>query len=1626
MGKARLSVKPLDGSGTRHFQDAQADALPPLEVKRQAAKKETIKTAAGKTSQSKAGRATSTSDSGEDNLRSRVKRGTTRHISKDVGETSALLSPSGSDDPHVNKASLSARRRQSRTGGSGGGLGSWSSGGAPQQRLQSKAAISNFDKFRRRKEREQQGAIVYDIRTARSNVLRSAAMGNSPSPISWNNEDMYLEDFDSVAASPVPPTDPNETQATWSGSTSGSPLPGRGTPLPGSRPDTRQGARSREAQHKFMLAKETLVTEGDDEDSLLSAVLHRERVKQEYWREYNEAGSAKKTLSEFEEWQRILHGGNTEVSTVAPSSADMVEDGRVSKMSVEDTDWRISHLGFTRRTDHEEYVSDYSRRCRERYYIPLGPRGSTPREAKGHEQPVVDPVSVEPGVLNYGGWSLGSDRLDMLCQANGSMAECKRCDLSGNRIEDRSVKLICERLLQTVEALNLSHNVIGPNGARGFVAYLGKQTALPLLELNLEGNRLGNPTGKGGVDAHEKELCNFVDALALRTPGLRALSLARNDLGRVGHDLGQALGTMVSTLKFLRVLDLHWNSFHGSGACYLLHGVQDNFLAAGALSRLDLSWNRLGMASTSKRQHNPSQALAELLEETQTLFHLDISYNSIGVEDCARIANGLRHNDTLFGLHVAGNEAFMDELGFLNPLTDTRQRMAGVLSMKDSNPQGTGAAPSSSTDHVPCSQVMEDVLRRETRTVSFPVEEEGGMKLAFRDGRYAKTPMPPPEPPEKRPPRRTYPRGKNRSAPSGATTAWEDWKDGQSSLLLAGSFKSCHLDGIELRAEHCWICDRHEAVKLVWTPSISGSQLEEEIKCVHAYVSSDDFSRATVLNRVEDKQGVRFMAFRMVPRLKEGTNLLVAFRVNGRLQLASDLPVRYLPTPVSVEKVSEAELASWTAAEGAVAEPPVEEDMGSNETCWTNELMIKDFSRSPIVVTEAAVAEGEIEVYPRDVRKKEAPPIPVWNKSLSVFSSWREYDRALLDRMLMADLHHCRIQKFAGQQNDIELKQAIFPFYDKLVATYRQLSIWGEKHHVFGVSLHSLTALMQKSNVFDRTLPVEHLSSIAFAAHSLDRKFHEDVKVSSDQLLIRFQFLEIVLRIAESKFMRSKQTSNLAEAVGMLFSQHLEARLSEPMTQHVLFKADFLTEEVDLVFKAHLGLLSTAFEIYAGATVPPVEMIYAGESKKNRKIELPDFYRLCDDCDAYDDRFLRRKVATAFELGGTWHIDETASGRHMQLNFVEFLAALAGVVFLRELYRSEEMADLLEEFIVDQLQPVVLENRHMISTPSKLHKAEGTISSKAMKKACKEVFKACDEDESNSLSVREFSRVLKDERTQQLFGGKTFNVKPADIMSVFNMMDEDGNQELSFPEVMAGLLSLVKLEQNAPRVRAFLWKELSGGSGEAQFTAISLANFLSKSTTQRKLMRVGINVMQLKDVVLKIIDAPTGSRSEEKLDSALLLMFTSSALLEREKAFRNFSETISSMGWDKHLHSASEFADHVLRLRKPKPIPRWKIFMKLLFEQADVDQCGTLTREEFQAVLQPAATQAKLRALGMDTDAIDELFSILDVDQSDDISEGELLRGVEVMMQLQEELGGKVPEVWQLKQRLEGCNQDAD
>ena len=65
-----------------------------------------------------------------------------------------------------------------------------------------------------------------------------------------------------------------------------------------------------------------------------------------------------------------------------------------------------------------------------------------------------------------------------------------------------------------------------------------------------------------------------------------------------------------------------------------------------------------------------AKKLADLFSRHEKLVHIDISNNFFDKEECLLLAEGLIDNHSILGVHVAGNKAEIDALGFLKPIDD--------------------------------------------------------------------------------------------------------------------------------------------------------------------------------------------------------------------------------------------------------------------------------------------------------------------------------------------------------------------------------------------------------------------------------------------------------------------------------------------------------------------------------------------------------------------------------------------------------------------------------------------------------------------------------------------------------------------------------------------------------------------------------------------------------------------------------------------------------------------------------------------------------------------------------------------------------------------------------------------
>ena len=236
----------------------------------------------------------------------------------------------------------------------------------------------------------------------------------------------------------------------------------------------------------------------------------------------------------------------------------------------------------------------------------------------------------------------------------------------------------------SLESLNFRNNRLREHGSLKIIETLTVSTGIR--ELNLSENRLGEKSVLALADVLKSLRCG-IEVLALErsliqrehastlfaalhdNKSVRVLNLARNALSTV---CAKALKLFLTKNSSVESLDLHWNTLNGPAAVQLFTGLANN----SHLKVLDLSWNSLG------RTTDPDVCLAVnyMFRENITLVHLDLSNNYFTYGECATLADGIKINHSILGLHLDGNDVDQDAMGFLKAVHEKRKDIESHMS----------------------------------------------------------------------------------------------------------------------------------------------------------------------------------------------------------------------------------------------------------------------------------------------------------------------------------------------------------------------------------------------------------------------------------------------------------------------------------------------------------------------------------------------------------------------------------------------------------------------------------------------------------------------------------------------------------------------------------------------------------------------------------------------------------------------------------------------------------------------------------------------------------------------------------------------------------------------------------
>jgi len=1223
---------------------------------------------------------------------------------------------------------------------------------------------------------------------------------------------------------------------------------------------------------------------------------------------------------------------------------------------------------------------------------------------KSNPSPVAEPAEAEAAkageYVNFENWGLNDDYLDALLSAHCDSAAhglkgVRHVNLSQNLLTRKGVEKLMEYgTPSSFISLNISSNRLQERGIVGTLDFVAACSHVQ--DLNLSGNALG--------DAVIERLCGLLSSHCLE---LKGLALAQCNIGSYARG-GTALGGLVGAGRILSSLDLSWNTLHGEGAQSFIRGVYDNgIVSGGKLQRLDVAWNRMGSGSHSADETRRREALitariwGEVFKHGNTLFHLDLSYNSFNVDECEAIAEGLQSNHTLFGIHLVGNEATVDDMGFVIPLRRTAARRDGsshcptdalneCLTASGDAEELAAVYRHDEEDMPPvgvdvdegdtCQGALNSLLH------SVPAKQRIDHAADFARAASLIAPGaagPPPQALKINPSLRSLAEehGTLMSFSEEDLITERGYVAQRSRVQAIMDPSKTASDAVQRNAKCCWMCENWFEHKIFFNPQKAG--LGDEVGSIHAFYSIDGFVRPTKLTRQEhgrssslkhrsttrattratrgasisqkrhasrsthNNRAVSYMGCRMLPPTL--APLEVVFVVDGMVHVCRDMPRKHLHTPKTLPPCS--------SVQGLLHAKEIRQvnlvSVGSNNTTLG--------AASALVVLEDPAQRGLISVVPRrswggdlDLKKAE------WCFETSLFKDYVRDEEAMIENCFDVDWRSGRLpQMLKTEDTRTEIYEYLKPLYLQVLLAFRVegFSTLRSADDVAGINLLDFRNLMLRYGGEGRHKLMDgyHCKSsdcdcVFVAANVVDRNRRQDFTVMPHKALSRFQFLEAVVRMAFRRYLNLHGPPR--EASGAVHRQAVTTFMNNSLlgldclTLRQELHADLFTESSAQIVSQYSEILRSIFEHYRDLSKRP-------GVKRSKHLHWSAWQTLMQDAHIVDEKFGHRDIGTSFALAKELQADEANSTRHMELSWSEFLVALAAVVKLKTRLDIDidevEFAELLDEFFVEHMEDAYAS----LSTAShkRVHEHAATL------EFLETVFSQADVKNKGLVSLRTLSQYFKHpEIKNDMARCKLTN---SEIALLVKMLGESianrgfdvlAGDNITLQEVCATMVQLKDALKGTERAIAYIEKSFDefddDGSGTLDIDEFQA--LISEPAMIRRLQSVGMGGDELEKIFDILDEDGIGSVSMDQVAEGFMCLRDTGFAAKRgvKLLYRHYCASGAASQGELNKEdllatfAVPAMAEQLLAIRLK--IPDWGT----MFEELDVDGSGDLSWEE--------------------------------------------------------------------------------
>lgn len=200
---------------------------------------------------------------------------------------------------------------------------------------------------------------------------------------------------------------------------------------------------------------------------------------------------------------------------------------------------------------------------------------------------------------------------------------------------------------------------------------------------------------------------------------------------------------------------------------------------------------------------------------------------------------------------------------------------------------------------------------------------------------------------------------------------------------------------------------------------------------------------------------------------------------------------------------------------------------------------------------------------------------------------------------------------------------------------------------IWSISQLPFTDFINESNIIDgKSLKLSDVDIKFIATLSSGEKNNQR---NPERSLVRYQLMEVIVRIAEERYIKSGVAQNFSEAIEIALRDNFMPIFNKYNAQ-IWRDEKYWCESCDDALKFYKCALDNIYFRYSVKKVKP------GQKKF---MCLEEFYEMFKHANLLDENFVERDIYLAFNLAMMTHYDELTIDRIFQMTFVEFLEALS-------------------------------------------------------------------------------------------------------------------------------------------------------------------------------------------------------------------------------------------------------------------------------------------------------------------------------------------------------------------------------